>query len=69
MSVTPEEDAPGLRRWVFALLAVVTVMGVLGTALSPWLLVRWPLVLVALSPDVRHLDTMTAYKLQKLNFL
>lgn len=43
------------RRLVFAAVAVVTALGTIGSALSPWLLVRHPLLLVALSPDVRHL--------------
>lgn len=37
--------------------AAVTLAGLeaLAVALSPWLLVRWPLLLVALSPSGRHI--------------
>jgi membrane protein DedA with SNARE-associated domain len=43
-----------LRTAVFALLSVVTAASLLGTALSPYLLVRSPLLLVAVSPAAHH---------------
>jgi membrane protein DedA with SNARE-associated domain len=39
---------------VFALLATCTVASLIGAALSPLLLLRSPLLLLALSPDARH---------------
>lgn len=50
-----------MRGLVLGFLAFVTVLGTLGSALSPWLLVRYPLALVALSPDVRHLVLVAAH--------
>ncbi len=43
-----------LVRASWALLAVLTVASVVGTAVSPLLLVKAPLLLVTLSPDGRH---------------
>jgi membrane protein DedA with SNARE-associated domain len=43
-----------LRVAVFALLSVVTTASLLGTAISPYLLVKRPLLLVALSPAAHH---------------
>jgi len=43
-----------LVRASWSLLAVLTVASLVGTAMSPLLLVKAPLLLVALSPDSRH---------------
>jgi membrane protein DedA with SNARE-associated domain len=43
-----------LRTGVFALLTAVTAASLLGTALAPYLLVKSPLLLVALSPAAHH---------------
>lgn len=43
-----------LVRASWALLGVLTVASLVGTAMSPLLLVKAPLLLVALSPDGRH---------------
>ena len=43
-----------LRKGVFALLGVVTAASLLGTALAPYLLVKSPLLLVAISPAAHH---------------
>jgi membrane protein DedA with SNARE-associated domain len=43
-----------LRTGVFGLLSVVTAASLLGTALSPYLLVKSPLLLVAVSPAAHH---------------
>jgi len=43
-----------LVRASWALLGVLTVASVVGTAISPLLLVKAPLLLVMLSPDGRH---------------
>ncbi|MEI9952211.1 MAG: hypothetical protein WDO74_25300 [Pseudomonadota bacterium] len=43
-----------LVRGSWALLGVLTVASVVGTAISPLLLVKAPLLLVALAPDGRH---------------
>jgi hypothetical protein len=57
----PENGDQPTRGVILGFVAFVTVLGTLGTALSPWLLVRYPLVLVALSPDVRHLVLVAAH--------
>lgn len=52
-----ELDAPDLARLrpaVFGLLGVVTLASLLGTALAPYLLVKAPLLLVAISPAAHH---------------
>jgi hypothetical protein len=43
-----------LRTAVFVLLGVLTAASLLGTALSPYLLVKSPLLLVAVSPAAHH---------------
>jgi membrane protein DedA with SNARE-associated domain len=43
-----------LRTAVFTLLSLVTAASLLGTALSPYLLVKSPLLLVAISPAAHH---------------
>jgi len=54
------QGSPQLRRLTIGAAAVITLLGTIGTALSPWLLVHMPLMLVALSPDVRHLVLVAA---------
>jgi len=58
MPSTPAPVAPAiparLVRASWALLALLTTSSVLGTAFSPLLLVKTPLLLVLLSPDARH---------------
>jgi membrane protein DedA with SNARE-associated domain len=49
-----------VRDVCLAVTALLTVAGTLGTAFSPYLLVEMPLVLVALSADVRHLVLVAA---------
>ncbi len=46
---------PRVRRLILALVAFTTITGVAGTALSPYLLVEHPLVLLGLNPISRHL--------------
>ncbi len=48
------------RRLAIAFVGFITLLGTIGSALSPWLLVRHPLVLVALSPDWRHILLVAA---------
>jgi membrane protein DedA with SNARE-associated domain len=45
---------PRFVRAVLSLVALLTVAGLIGSALAPMLLLRSPLLLVALSPDARH---------------
>lgn len=45
----------GLRFRVLAAMALLSALGLLGTALSPYLLVEHPLALLGLNPDGRHL--------------
>ncbi len=53
--------SPRLGRVTVIAIAALTVMGTVGSAFSPWLLVRHPLWLVALSPDVRHIVLVAAH--------
>jgi hypothetical protein len=46
---------PAVRRAIVGLVVAISALGLLGTALSPYLLVKHPLLLVALSPDARHI--------------
>lgn len=46
---------PSERRLITAAVVGISALSLLGTALSPYLLVRHPLLLVALSPDARHI--------------
>lgn len=46
---------PNVRRAIVAFVVTISALGLLGTALSPYLLVKNPLLLVALSPDARHI--------------
>ncbi|MBX3131707.1 MAG: hypothetical protein KF718_33630 [Polyangiaceae bacterium] len=50
-----EAVPPRLRHALFALLGVVGVTTIAGTAFSPYLLVKAPLLLVALAPEGRHI--------------
>lgn len=45
---------PRLRHAVFALAGFVVISSTVGAALSPYLLVQHPLLLVAIAPDGRH---------------
>jgi membrane protein DedA with SNARE-associated domain len=49
-----ERQLSRLRAAVFGLLSVVTAASLIGTALSPYLLVKSPLLLVAVSPAAHH---------------
>ncbi len=49
-----------LRVAVVLLFVTITASGVIGSAFSPYLLVEHPLLLIALSPDVRHLVLVAA---------
>jgi hypothetical protein len=51
----PPPLPPRIKRIVLGLVAVTVVAGLTGTALSPYLLVEHPLLLVGLNPDSRHL--------------
>ncbi len=53
-SSAPLGIPPRLVRASWATLGVLTVASVVGAALSPLLLVKAPLLLVALAPDGRH---------------
>ena len=46
---------PRVRRLILAGAAALAALTTLGTALSPYLLVQHPVLLVALAPDYRHL--------------
>jgi len=56
----PETSSPRLRTWVIALLSSVTVLSLVGTAFAPYLLVKSPLLLVALSPAAHHVALAAA---------
>lgn len=56
----PEVPLHRLRAACFGLLAATTLAGLLGTALSPYLLVKNPLLLVALSPAAHHVALAAA---------
>jgi uncharacterized membrane protein YdjX (TVP38/TMEM64 family) len=49
-----DEEHSRRRTAVFALLSVVTGLSLLGTALAPYLLVKAPVLLVAISPATHH---------------
>lgn len=51
----PADDGRPIPRWIVIGLAILGVGGVVGTALSPYLLVEHPLLLVALAPDGHHI--------------
>lgn len=52
-SVPPK--SPREQRWAATVAAVATLVGAVGTALSPVLLVHHPEWLLGLSPDMRHI--------------
>ena len=54
-ALTPIGIPPRLVRASWTILGVLTVASVAGTAFAPLLLVKAPLLLVALAPDGRHL--------------
>jgi membrane protein DedA with SNARE-associated domain len=56
----PEPSSPRLRSSVLGLFGVVTVLSLVGTALAPYLLVKSPLLLVALSPAAHHVALAAA---------
>lgn len=54
-AITPLAGVPPrLRHGVFALMAFVILSNTIGTALSPYLVVEHPLLLVGISPEGRH---------------
>lgn len=55
------DQQPGrLRNAVFGLLGLLTAASLLGTAFSPYLLVKSPLLLVAVSPAAHHVALAAA---------
>lgn len=59
-AITPLAGVPPrLRHAVFALIALVALSNAIGTALSPYLVVEHPLLLVAISPEGRHVVLAT----------
>lgn len=59
-SPLPETSSPRLRSFVLTLLGVVTLLSLIGTTLAPYLLVKSPLLLVALSPAAHHVALAAA---------
>ncbi len=59
-SALKEHARERLRTAVFTLLTVLTVASLLGTAMSPYLLVNRPLLLVAVSPAAHHVALAAA---------
>ena len=55
-----DEQLTRLRTPVFWLLGLVTACSLLGTALAPYLLVKSPLLLVAISPAAHHVALAAA---------
>ncbi len=51
---------PRLRHAVFALIALLAIGNAVGTALSPYLVVKYPLLLVVISPEGRHVVLATS---------
>lgn len=56
----PESAPPRLRTAILGLFFGVTLASLLGTALGPYLLVKSPLLLVALSPATHHVALAAA---------
>lgn len=56
----PDPVPPRLRAAILGLLTFVTLAGLLGTALSPYLLVKNPLLLVVISPAAHHVALAAA---------
>jgi membrane protein YqaA with SNARE-associated domain len=52
---TPPEVPPRLKRIILVAVALSAGTAAVGTALSPYLLVEHPLILIGLNPDSRHL--------------
>jgi membrane protein DedA with SNARE-associated domain len=50
----PAGVTPRVKRAILLATVLLTAIGATGTALSPYLLVEYPMLLVALSPDMRH---------------
>jgi membrane protein YqaA with SNARE-associated domain len=55
-----ESPSPRLRAAIIGLFVALTVASLLGTALAPYLLVKSPLGLVALSPAAHHVALAAA---------
>ena len=51
---------PRVKQAVLIATVLLTVIGAIGAALSPYLLVEYPLLLVGLSPDMRHIVLVAA---------
>jgi membrane protein DedA with SNARE-associated domain len=60
LSTLPPTASKKLQRAVFALLAALTVASLVGTALAPYLLVKSPLLLVAISAAAHHVALAAA---------
>lgn len=56
----PESASPRLRSFIWGLFLLLTLASLLGTALAPYLLVKSPLLLVALSPAAHHVALAAA---------
>lgn len=56
----PDSAPPRLRAAIVGLFVGVTLASLLGTALAPYLLVKSPLLLVALSPAAHHVAMAAA---------
>jgi membrane protein YqaA with SNARE-associated domain len=56
----PEPAPPRLRAAILGLFFAVTLASLLGTALAPYLLVKSPLLLVAVSPATHHVALAAA---------
>lgn len=52
--IGPPPWPPRLRRFAIAMIGLLSALSMTGLALSPYLLVHHPLLLVALSPEMRH---------------
>jgi membrane protein DedA with SNARE-associated domain len=60
LSTLPPSASTKLQSAVFALLAALTVASLAGTALAPYLLVKSPLLLVAISAAAHHVALAAA---------
>jgi membrane protein DedA with SNARE-associated domain len=60
LSTLPPTASKKLQRAVLALLAALTVASLVGTALAPYLLVKSPLLLVAISAAAHHVALAAA---------
>lgn len=60
-SERPEDPIPArLVRASWAVVTILTVVSIVGTSFSPLLVVKAPLLLVALAPDGRHVALVAA---------